>query len=138
MRFVRFNAVGGLGIVVQLTVIWLLTGVTQTPVALATALGVAAAVVNNFVWHRQWTWRDRLDDSGSTSAAFTRFALANGMVSLIGNVAVMSALVPLANMFGYVNQLRSFTQGRAQYSMQFSHYDEVPQNVADEVKAKLA
>jgi len=92
MRFVRFNAVGGLGIVVQLTVIWLLTGVTQTPVALATALGVAAAVVNNFVWHRQWTWRDRLDDSGSTSAAFTRFALANGMVSLIGNVAVMSAL----------------------------------------------
>jgi len=92
MRFVRFNAVGGLGIVVQLTVIWLLTGVTQTPVALATALGVAAAVVNNFVWHRQWTWRDRLDDSGSTSAAFARFALANGMVSLIGNVAVMSAL----------------------------------------------
>ena len=92
MRFVRFNAVGGLGIVVQLTVIWLLTGVTQTPVALATALGVAATVVNNFVWHRQWTWRDRLDDSGSTSAAFTRFALANGMVSLIGNVAVMSAL----------------------------------------------
>jgi dolichol-phosphate mannosyltransferase len=92
MRFVRFNAVGGLGIVVQLTVIWFLTGVTQTPVALATALGVAAAVVNNFVWHRQWTWRDRLDDSGSTSAAFARFALANGMVSLIGNVAVMSAL----------------------------------------------
>jgi Translation elongation factors (GTPases) len=46
--------------------------------------------------------------------------------------------VPLANMFGYVNQLRSFTQGRAQYTMQFSHYDEVPQNVADEVKAKLA
>ena len=92
MRFVKFNAVGGLGIVVQLTVIWFLTGVTQTPVVLATAVGVAAAVVNNFVWHRQWTWRDRLDDSGSTSAAFARFALANGMVSLIGNVAVMSAL----------------------------------------------
>ena len=47
-------------------------------------------------------------------------------------------MVPLANMFGYVNALRSFTQGRAQYSMQFSHYDEVPANVADEVKAKLA
>ena len=51
---------------------------------------------------------------------------------------VVEAIVPLANMFGYVNQLRSFTQGRAQYTMQFSHYDEVPQNVADEVKAKLA
>src|SRR5213596_3856834 len=55
-----------------------------------------------------------------------------------GNAMVVEAIVPLANMFGYVNQLRSFTQGRAQYTMQFSHYDEVPQNVADEVKAKLA
>ena len=43
-----------------------------------------------------------------------------------------------ANMFGYVNQLRSFTQGRAQYTMQFAHYEEVPQNVADEVQAKYA
>jgi len=41
-------------------------------------------------------------------------------------------------MFGYVNQLRSFTQGRAQYSMQFSHYDEVPAYVATELKAKMA
>jgi elongation factor G len=55
-----------------------------------------------------------------------------------GNAQVVEAMVPLANMFGYVNQLRSFTQGRAQYSMQFSHYDEVPANVAEEVKAKLA
>ena len=55
-----------------------------------------------------------------------------------GNAQVVEAMVPLANMFGYVNQLRSFSQGRAQYTMQFSHYDEVPQNVADEVKAKLA
>ncbi len=55
-----------------------------------------------------------------------------------GNAQVIEAIVPLANMFGYVNQLRSFTQGRAQYTMQFSHYDEVPANVAEEVKAKLA
>src|SRR5688500_12043635 len=55
-----------------------------------------------------------------------------------GNANAIEATVPLANMFGYVNQLRSFTQGRAQYTMQFSHYEEVPQNVADEVKAKLA
>ncbi len=55
-----------------------------------------------------------------------------------GNAQVVEAMVPLANMFGYVNQLRSFTQGRAQYSMHFSHYDEVPSNVAEEVKAKLA
>ncbi|MGY4398526.1 elongation factor G [Sphingomonas sp. UYAg733] len=55
-----------------------------------------------------------------------------------GNATAVEAIVPLANMFGYVNQLRSFSQGRAQYSMQFSHYDEVPANVAEEVKAKLA
>ena len=55
-----------------------------------------------------------------------------------GNAQVVEAIVPLANMFGYVNQLRSFTQGRAQYTMQFSHYEEVPANVAEEVKAKLA
>ncbi|MDB5691314.1 MAG: fusA [Alphaproteobacteria bacterium] len=55
-----------------------------------------------------------------------------------GNAQVVTAMVPLANMFGYVNELRSFSQGRAQYTMQFSHYDEVPANVAEEVKAKLA
>jgi len=55
-----------------------------------------------------------------------------------GNAQVVEAMVPLANMFGYVNQLRSFTQGRAQYTMIFSHYDEVPANVATELKAKMA
>ena len=55
-----------------------------------------------------------------------------------GNATVVSATVPLANMFGYINNLRSFTQGRAQYTMQFSHYDKVPQNVQDEVTKKLA
>ena len=55
-----------------------------------------------------------------------------------GNAAVIKAFVPLANMFGYVNQLRSMSQGRAQYTMSFAHYDEVPRNVADEVKAKYA
>ncbi|GAB6051408.1 elongation factor G [Magnetospira thiophila] len=55
-----------------------------------------------------------------------------------GNARVINATVPLANMFGYVNTLRSMSQGRAQFTMQFDHYAEVPQAVADEVKAKLA
>ena len=55
-----------------------------------------------------------------------------------GNARVVQAMVPLANMFGYVNNLRSMSQGRAQYTMQFDHYEPVPQAVADEVKAKLA
>jgi elongation factor G len=53
-----------------------------------------------------------------------------------GNAQVIKANVPLATMFGYVNTLRSMTQGRAQYTMLFSHYDQVPQGVADEIIAK--
>jgi elongation factor G len=55
-----------------------------------------------------------------------------------GNATVITAFVPLANMFGYVNQLRGFSQGRAQFTMQFSHYETVPQVVADEVIKKYA
>jgi elongation factor G len=55
-----------------------------------------------------------------------------------GNAAVVNAMVPLANMFGYVNNLRSMTQGRATFTMQFDHYAQVPQNVAQEVQAKYA
>jgi len=55
-----------------------------------------------------------------------------------GNAQVIDAMVPLANMFGYVNTLRSMTQGRAAYTMTFDHYAPVPQAVADEVVAKLA
>ena len=55
-----------------------------------------------------------------------------------GNARVITAMVPLANMFGYVNTLRSMSQGRAQYSMHFDHYSDVPQNVSDEIRAKLA
>ncbi|NRA86539.1 MAG: elongation factor G [Rhizobiales bacterium] len=64
-----------------------------------------------------------------------------GMISgtqIRGNAQVVDAMVPLANMFGYVNNLRSATQGRAQFTMQFDHYDQVPQAVADEIIAKLA
>ena len=55
-----------------------------------------------------------------------------------GNASVINAMVPLANMFGYVNNLRSMSQGRAQFTMQFDHYAQAPQGVAEEVKAKFA
>jgi elongation factor G len=55
-----------------------------------------------------------------------------------GNARVVDAMVPLANMFGYVNTLRSMSQGRAQYTMHFDHYEQVPEAVADEVRAKMA
>ena len=55
-----------------------------------------------------------------------------------GIAQVIDAMVPLANMFGYVNSLRSMSQGRAQYTMTFDHYEQVPQAVANEVQAKYA
>jgi elongation factor G len=54
------------------------------------------------------------------------------------NARVVDVMVPLANMFGYVSNLRSMSQGRAQFTMFFDHYEQVPQAVAEEVKAKLA
>jgi len=55
-----------------------------------------------------------------------------------GNARVVTAMVPLANMFGYVNELRSMSQGRAQYSMHFDHYAEVPNQVSQEIRERLA
>ena len=55
-----------------------------------------------------------------------------------GNARVIDAMVPLANMFGYINTLRSASQGRAQFTMQFDHYEKVPEAVAEEVRANLA
>jgi elongation factor G len=55
-----------------------------------------------------------------------------------GNAQVIQAQVPLANMFGYVNTLRSMTQGRAQYTMHFDHYEQVPPTVAEEIRKKMA
>jgi elongation factor G len=55
-----------------------------------------------------------------------------------GNAVIIGAMVPLANMFGYVNQLRSMSQGRANYTMQFDHYEQVPPGEASKVQAKYA
>ena len=67
----------------------------------------------------------------------SRRGLVNGMDQR-GNARVVDAFVPLANMFGYVNTLRSLSQGRAQFTMIFDHYAEVPREVAETIKAKNA
>ena len=89
-RFVKFNAVGVLGVAVQLGTLWLLTDVAAVHYLIATPVAVMLAVVHNFVWHRLWTWKDRDVD---VSCACARFLLANGFVSLAGNLGVMTALV---------------------------------------------
>jgi dolichol-phosphate mannosyltransferase len=89
-RFVRFNAVSAIGVVVQLATLTSLTRI-GVPYLVATALAVGAAVVHNFLWHRRWTWRDRR--ATGARAQFVSFALANGAMSLVTNLVVMAALV---------------------------------------------
>ena len=67
----------------------------------------------------------------------SRRGMINGQDSR-GNANVISAFVPLANMFSYINTLRSMTSGRAQFSMEFDHYEPVPQNISDEIQKKFA
>ena len=55
-----------------------------------------------------------------------------------GKAVAINCFVPLANMFGYINNLRSMSSGRANFSMQFDHYDQVPQTISDEIQAKFA
>jgi elongation factor G len=67
----------------------------------------------------------------------SRRGMINGQDSR-GNANVIAAMVPLANMFGYINTLRSMTSGRAVFTMSFDHYDAVPQNISDEIQKKYA
>jgi putative flippase GtrA len=92
VRFLRFNTVGAAGIGVQLPVLWLLADVAHVHYLIATPAAVGLAVVHNFIWHWRWTWCDRTRAGGLT-ATFARFAIANGAVSLAGNLAVMVTLV---------------------------------------------
>jgi putative flippase GtrA len=91
-RWARFNGVGVLGIVLQLTVLWVLVRFAPIHYLLSTALAVEAAVLHNFLWHQRWTWRDRVD--GSTRGLLKRlwrFHAVNGAVSLVGNIVLMRA-----------------------------------------------
>jgi putative flippase GtrA len=94
-RFAVFNAVGLLGIGVQLGAIHALTSEGMAPVE-ATAVAVALAVVHNYLWHWLWTWRDRHSAVSSPAAGFfvglAGFAASNGLVSLVTNVLTVAAL----------------------------------------------
>ncbi|MCC7009613.1 MAG: GtrA family protein [Acidobacteria bacterium] len=91
-RGVAFVAVGALGFAVQIGTVWSCTVLAGVPHAVATALGVATAIVHKYEWHRRWTWRDRTGRSPG-AAPFVRFVVATGALSLVGNVAIVSLLV---------------------------------------------
>lgn len=92
LRFARFNAVSVMGIGVQLATVAALVHGFGAGAVTATALGVTAAVLHNFVWHVRWTWRDRMGSGASKPRAFLRFLLANGAVSFVGSIAMMPGL----------------------------------------------
>jgi putative flippase GtrA len=102
LRWLKFNAVGALGISVQLAVLLALKSAFHLSYLLATAIAVEVAVVHNFLWHERYTWADRVQPSWRKSLPrLLRFNLSNGGVSIIGNLALMRLMVGV----GHVNYL---------------------------------
>lgn len=101
LRWCKFNLVGGIGIAVQFTALFLLKEVVHLNYLAATAIAVETAVVHNFVWHEQFTWVDRtkFDRAGRRCLRrFVRFNLSNGVVSILGNLALMKLLFGQAHL----------------------------------------
>lgn len=100
VRWLKFNAVGAGGIVVQLVLLALLKSALRLDYLAATALAVEAAVIHNYLWHERFTWADRTH--GSSWARFLKFNATTGLFSIVGNVLVMKVLVGGAqlNYFG--------------------------------------
>jgi len=90
-RWLKFNAVGGIGIVVQLTALAGLKSGLHLNYLWATALAVETVVLHNFLWHERFTWADRSRSSGWIRLA--KFNLTTGMLSILGNLAAMQLLV---------------------------------------------
>jgi len=94
IRWIKFNGVGALGIVVQMAALALYKGVLGAGYLLATGLAVETAVLHNFVWHERFTWKDR-PRGGTRDVAWRllKFHLGNGLISILGNLALMRLLV---------------------------------------------
>jgi putative flippase GtrA len=90
-RWLKFNVVGGVGILVQLAVLAVLKGGLRFDYLLATTLAVEAAVVHNYLWHERFTWKDR--PGKDRFWRLVRFNLSNGVISIVGNLVVMKVLV---------------------------------------------
>ena len=102
LRWLRFNLVGGIGIAVQLVLLFLLKSILHFNYQAATALAVETTVIHNFFWHERYTWADRARPSWRDSPLrLLRFNLTNGAVSIAGNLGLMKLMVDL----GHVNYL---------------------------------
>jgi putative flippase GtrA len=91
LRYCKFNIVGAMGMVVQLSTLGLLNRVAPSHYLVASAIALELTILHNFIWHLHYTWRDRRDSA--VLLQFVRFQLSNGLVSMVGNLALMEALV---------------------------------------------
>jgi putative flippase GtrA len=99
IRWLKFNAVGALGIVVQLSMLLCLKSGFHVSYLPATALAVEAAVLHNFLWHERYTWADRVQPSWKRSLPrLLRFNFTTGAISILGNLALMKLLVGFGRM----------------------------------------
>jgi putative flippase GtrA len=93
-RWLKFNAVGAMGVAVQFGCFGLLFSLLHVNYMAATALAVETAVLHNFAWHERFTWKDRGGGMRRDVAMrLVRFHAGNGLVSILGNLAMMRALV---------------------------------------------
>lgn len=93
-RWLKFSAVGWLGVGVQIGMLTLLAGQLGMHYLVATALAVESAIIHNFFWHERWTWDDRgLFGAPGRVLRLLRFNVAAGSVSLLGNLVLMSLFV---------------------------------------------
>jgi putative flippase GtrA len=97
IRWGKFNLVGAMGMVVQLAVLALLNRWTAGHYLVATAAAIEITLLHNFVGHLHYTWRERRDRS-ALLAQLVRFHLSNGLVSMVGNLALMRILVQQAHL----------------------------------------
>ena len=94
LRWFKFNAVGGIGVGVQLVALTILAGQLELNYLVATALAVEAAVIHNFLWHERWTWADRFNQGRQGSwRRFVQFNLTTGTLSIVGNLLFMRFFV---------------------------------------------
>lgn len=92
VRWCRFNLVGAIGMVLQLAILAVLSRWTRGHYLIATAAAIEFTLVHNFVWHLNYTWRDRRS-SFALLPQFIRFNASNGLISMFGNLALMRVLV---------------------------------------------
>ena len=98
-KWLRFNAIGTMGVGVQLLLLFLLTKLFHIHYMIATLFAVECAIIHNFFWHQQWTWKENATQTRMDALRrFLKFNTSSGTVSLVGNVGVTAALMQMVHL----------------------------------------